>query len=626
MNGKEDHVEPGKIFDTSSVFLDPDLTRHELSRFLRAIDRERDRLKTAIDPHELWEVVAPEGDRWTLEELASLYFADDAGPHGKAALFRALEDGRAFHRRGKAYVPLRPDRIAAQKAREQRANRSEAWLHEAADWLRRSANGEEAAPPPNAERAVELLAGKVLHGAEHPEAKQAAALAKLAHFHSNEAVFDALVEVGHWRRDENLDLLRRDVPVEFSAEAVAEAEAAQPREPHAIRPAVPQEQLRVIAEDEDGQERAFGVKQGLFGATVTVHFACPSLLFEPGGAVQQDAGDRAAALRLPDRLIPMLPDAVTAAAALAPEANRATLALRLRFDSRLELKDHRFELRRVRAATAISPAEANARADTDATLGALLKLARHLRERRVAGGAVVIPDPDVRVRVRHGAVELTRAEADAPARLIKEELSILANTLAGRFLTEREAPAIYRTESGCREVLVDPGRYDPVACYCQKRIMPRAGLQTIPAPHRGLGVETYVPIDRPCSRYTDLLMQQQIIGLLESGRLLHSEEDLKWTLLYTASARTGVRDIEKAARRYWLLRHLQDKTGQEVDAVVLERFGAGYLVELAETLLRTFCPATLGVELTPGAGVRVRLAKVSARADEIWTVLVSTER
>jgi len=82
------------------------------------------------------------------------------------------------------------------------------------------------AQPPGAEDAVALLREFVLHGADSERRGEISQLMKAAHLHGAWAAFDVLVVLGHWKPDENLDLLRHDVPIEFPAAVLSEAVAS----------------------------------------------------------------------------------------------------------------------------------------------------------------------------------------------------------------------------------------------------------------------------------------------------------------------------------------------------------------------------------------------------------------
>ena len=198
--------------------------------------------------------------------------------------------------------------------------------------------------------------------------------------------------------------------------------------------------------------------------------------------------------------------------------------------------------------------------------------------------------------------------------VIARELVLLANTLAGRYCRDAALPALYRAEEAPSAVLGDPEHFDPVAAYRQKRLMPRATLQTTPAPHAGVGAAAYVPITGACRRYTDLLMHRQLLGCLADGQAPLTPEALEHALLRTATARLAQQEITANAQRYWLLRDLEGRVGEALPAVVLERFTAGALVELTATRLHVYCPAAA---LPPGAPLTVRVEHVSAPADVV---------
>ena len=617
VDGKRDAVDPAKVMDISMAFVDTAWAKHDRLSALRDMDRQREKLKTTVDLAELWEVVESEGQEWTLDELADLYFVADPGPHGKAALFRALEEKPEFHRHGMKFVPSAPGRLAAGKQEERASVRADAWLHEAAEWLRAVADGKEATRPEKADHAVELLAGKVLFGPDHSEAKEAASLAKLAHFHGPQAIFDVLVKLGHWDRDENLDLLRHEVPIAFPDEAAAEAEAAQWPEDSLGHGRIWFRRVYAPPDSVDRHERAFSVRRGLFGFTVGVHIASPTLVMGRGGAGQGEAADRGAAIRLPECSIPMLPPGLTDSAAIVEDELRPTLTVHLRVDRRYRLKRYRIEICSARVNRTV-PSGGDA-LEQDGAFRKLFVLAQHLRKQRIADGAAIIPGPEVEPRVEAGGVKLVRTETASPLQLIDHELTVLANSLVGSYCKEHALPGIHRAEDPCAEIVVEPEQNDPVACYRQKRLMPKARLQTEPEPHHGVGADRYVPVTQPYERYTDLLMHQQLVAQVLRGQPAYTEGDLKEALLYTAYSRMTAHEIELAARRYWLLRYLEGQVGQQLDGVVLEAYPNACRVGLDETLLTAFCPVRRRV--TPGARVRVRLVRASARGDVLRVAL-----
>jgi exoribonuclease-2 len=612
--GKDRVVDRTRVVHFSEAYIPTLSARHDVLETLRDVDRLRDRLKATVDAQALWEVVQPEGHGWTLQELADLCFSGIPGPHACAALFRALEDSLAFRRQGHVFIPLKPEAVAKRAAEVQRVAGTDSWLHDAAAWLRTVAQGGKQAPPPKAETALELLAAKVLFGSLHEHAAQANVLAKLAHFHGWRAIFEVLVKLGRWAKDENLDLLRYATPIAFTDAALAEARAVQWPKRVKIPPRLRRRNVYACVGHAAPIERAFSVRRerGVFG--VAVHVATPVFLIQRGGLIQQTAAERAVSLRLPDRSIPMLPRELTNSMSLTENAPRSALSVHMEFDARFRLTQYRFEVQRVRVTRLLTDDEANGPAERDPGLRKLLALARQLRDKRTQTGAVPAAGPETEVAVADGRTTLREIDPDTPARLIDRELSILVNTLAGRLCAERRLPALYRIEASRAPTGVTPDRYDPLAPYRQQRNAPKVILQTQPVADPDLGAGARVSVTAPFARYEDLLAHQQIIGFLEDGRSSYSTRDLDEALRNTAFAREAANEIERSSRRYWLLRHLEPHVGETMKAVTLERVARGCLVELPETRLTAFCPLSGDIVLEPDGLLQVVLTHVSARA------------
>jgi len=205
-------------------------------------------------------------------------------------------------------------------------------------------------------------------------------------------------------------------------------------------------------------------------------------------------------------------------------------------------------------------------------------------------------------------------EGDDPVRQVCEELTILANATVAEFCVGQGIPAIYRVASAPTEKL-DRVESERVWIHEQIRLLGRATLQAEPGRHCALGVEGYVPVSQPLHRYPDLLMHRQLAEYLHSGRLLLSQEEVARALEETAWMRETAGRIEREGRRYWTLKYLEGKQGEEMEAVVLERRGGGYLVELCDCRLKGSIHGSNELWAVPGDRMRVRVGQVSARRD-----------
>jgi len=612
--GREINVRGSKIIDISTERVEA-RQRDEIVRILRDIDRRRETAKARVDLRTLWKVAREAGKKaWTLDELTELYFGEKAPPDSRAVLSRALEDGHWFTRDGREFA-ARPesvveqrDKSAAQQQEDER--RMQAW----AGWLRRAADGKETGRPEGAGEAIALLEQVALRGEQAEEAAAAARLMKSAHLHGPLAAFEVLVQLGHWDPDENLELRRHQIPVEFAAEVTAKAEASGWR-PEALKSRRWWgRHVYGFSHRGEGCDRAFSIRRTLFGYRVGVHLASPALLAEGDGTVDGAARERGVSLHLPERLIPMLPAAFGEKVRLTADELRPTLTLELRFSRSFELKGCKIRVRRVRPGQVLSWEEGDARLTTDKYWQRLRALALELRRKRQEGGALILPESEVELRLREGKVELRLVDGDAPARLVCEELAILANAAAGAFCVRHDISAVYRAAPPVKRV--ERGTVDErVWVHEQMQLMAKAGLQVAPGRHYELGVDEYAPISRPLHRYTDLLMHRQLVHFATGGKPRYVEEEMERVLVETAWARQAAGRIAGKTRRYWLLKYLEGLAGQEVEAVVLERRGNGYLVELGDCRWKGFVPGGRELWAVPGDRMRVKIARASARRD-----------
>ena len=611
--GRESGIRPSKVVDLSPERIEL-RERGEIVRALRQVDQRRERMKQALDLRTLWEIATEESGReWALDEMVDLYFVEEPDSDARTALARALDGGGFFARHGKLFVPL-PAEVVEEHGRAARQQQQSAReQEEAAFWLRQVADGHPAARPEGAQDAIDLLEQAALFGAESERAREAAQLMKRAHLHGPLAAFEVLVKLGHWDPDENLDLLRDEVPMSFSAGALSEAEDAARSASARWGRRWWRGRVYGLALDGGVCEQAFSVRRTFFGYRVGIHLASPALLFERGAQLLDEAMERGNSLHLPDQAIPLLPPALTSAAGLTSTSRRSALTVELRCDRHWQIRDFSIGLRRVCPRRVLDGEEIEALLPIDRHLRWLRDLALARRCERQGRGEVILAEPEWHLEVREGEIALQGLEADAPARLISEELILLAGALVGEFCVREGIPAIYQVRPAPTEHLVEGDQYDPVRTHAQKKHLPRALLQVEPASEG----ESRAAIGRPFHRGADLLVHQQLAGFIARGVPEYSQEELERGLGGTAWAREIVGKITPSARRYWLLKRLESRVGQEVEAVVVERAGTGLLVELCEGGLKVFIPGGREVWATPGDRIRAKLGQVSARRDLI---------
>jgi exoribonuclease-2 len=246
----------------------------------------------------------------------------------------------------------------------------------------------------------------------------------------------------------------------------------------------------------------------------------------------------------------------------------------------------------------------------------LHELALARLRRRAAAGAIVLKRRELVVRAEEGRVEVRLIDPATPSRLLVSEMMILAGEAMGRWLSERAIPAIYRLQPPPDEPV--PGgthgldeEVDPVVARRIMRGLRPSEVRTTPGHHHGLGLPSYVQVTSPLRRYQDLAVHRQLRAVLRGEEPPYDERGIQRVAATTEDAERAARVAERESRDFWLLRYLEERLGEEVEAVVLE-CGRRTLVHLLPYVQTAVLPARDHHE--EGMRLTVRIARVRARA------------
>ncbi|HEY1559280.1 MAG TPA: RNB domain-containing ribonuclease, partial [Caulobacteraceae bacterium] len=251
------------------------------------------------------------------------------------------------------------------------------------------------------------------------------------------------------------------VPMRFSPEALAEAEAAH--EPGltgradlraiplvTIDPADARDHDDAVFAEPDADTRNPG------GWVVWVAIADVSAFVRPGSSLDHDAREKGNSVYFPDRVEPMLPEALSAGlCSLSESQTRACLAVRMVFDAKGAKRTHRFERGLMRSAASLTYEEAQGAIDgcpsdragplLDPVLRPLWGAYGALAQARVVRSPLEINSVERRIELDgEGHVASIRPRLALEAHKLIEEFMIQANVCAAETLERRRSPLIWR--------------------------------------------------------------------------------------------------------------------------------------------------------------------------------------
>lgn len=365
------------------------------------------------------------------------------------------------------------------------------------------------------------------------------------------------------------------------------------------------------------------------GWRLYVAIADVSHYVKPGTALDREAALRGTSVYFPERVIPMLPEALSnGLCSLNPDVDRLCMACILDIDGSGQVKQHQFHeaVMRSRArltytdvAAAIVNREIPARkklSDLLPYLEQLHELFKLLLRRRMRRGAIDFESSETRIifSADKKIEEITPLVRNDAHRII-EECMIAANIAAAEFLARRHIPCLYRNhepppadklddlatflgELGIkfpRRKTVTPRQLSALLHSIRGRddehliqtVVLRSMSQAVYQPqnmgHFGLALETYAHFTSPIRRYPDLMVHRGIRHVLRGG----SSEDFRYTPqeIFSLGEHSSMteRRADEATRDAieWLkCEYLLDKVGEEYDGIITSVAPFGIFIEL----------------------------------------------
>lgn len=623
-NGREVSLPPSRVVHCSTRSYGLSGSRDELLKELKEVAEIRQTTKDAINLQEIWELASEEPDSvFAPRFLAELSLGEEATDDHEAAFLRKVfEDPLYFkYKEGKILV-------FSEEVVEQHRNRLEK-EREKKDFLVNSAAGlaaimsnGESADWPEKEKCLELLAQYYLHGTDAPESDLARELLKTARLTRPHDVFHLLVKSQFWDKNENIPLLRYELPVDFPEEVLRQTED--------IKEATGEELLALKRKDFrelplltiDGAltrdfDDALHIEKKGDAYMVGIHIADVSFYVKPGSDLFEEARHRTTSIYFPEGQVPMLPKNLSEnVCSLIEGKDRPATSYMVLMSPDGEVLDFDIVPSVVRVKRRLTYREAESLLETDEEIHILHRLSQKLLQKRVEQGAILLPFPDVNIKIENGtptSVEI--ADADTPTRTLVAEFMVLANTLGAQYVADRQIAGLFRCQGLPGQRLIQGVDKDLLVNFRQRRHLKPAELLTSPKPHSCVGSQQYTTITSPIRRFLDLVMQHQIMSLVQGKGACFSDGDLKDMVPKLITTQSKVNLVKRLRHRYWVLRYLENRKHERFDALILEKGPKRVIVVLLDVLLEGDLPPNQAISAKPGDTVSVRIGKISPLDD-----------
>jgi len=380
-------------------------------------------------------------------------------------------------------------------------------------------------------------------------------------------VIDILGRIGDAKIASLISIHEHEIPHEFPSEASREAEAAKP-----IRTLGERTDFRdwplVTIDGEDARDfddavwaERDGEPGNPGGWHILVAIADVAHYVRAASALDREAEKRGNSVYFPDRVVPMLPEALSNnLCSLRPNEDRACLAAEMWIDTSGRVKRHRFHRGLMRSVARLTYEQVQQAKDgtPDDAVQPLMKAVieplygafASLRAARRKRGTLdlemterkVILDPE-------GRVQRIEPRRTMDSHRLIEEFMISANVAAAEALERKQQPVMYRVHpepdqvkiDALREFLeplgigfakgqvihtrlftqiLDRAKETPYAAVVNELVL-RSQMQATYSPqnvgHFGLALPRYAHFTSPIRRYSDLLVHRALIDAFKLG-------------------------------------------------------------------------------------------------------------
>ena len=357
---------------------------------------------------------------------------------------------------------------------------------------------------------------------------------------------------------------------------------------------------------------------------------------QENSALDREARERGTSIYLVDRVIPMLPHALSnGICSLNMKEDRLALSCLMTLDAKGNVIDHEIVETVINVDQRMSYTEVNKILEKDREMTErfrtlvpmfllMKKLSDIVREKRKKRGSIDFDFPESKIILDKDGVPLSIKpyERNAATKII-EDFMLLANETVAQHFYWMEAPFVYRThdypdpekilklgtfinnfgyhikiKSGDKEIhpkeiqkllgKIEGSSEEALISRLTLRSMKKAQYTTECTGHFGLACQYYCHFTSPIRRYPDLqihrIIKEQLQGKLSESRREHYEGILPQVARHSSEMERRADEAERETEKLKKVQYMEKKIGQIFEGVISGITTWGIYVELPDTV------------------------------------------
>jgi ribonuclease R len=437
--------------------------------------------------------------------------------------------------------------------------------------------------------------------------------------------------------DSELIIEQYELPVQFSPATLREAEAVPQQVTASMlkgrRDLRKHPTVTIDGETARDFDDAVSIEKIKAGFRLWVHIADVAHYVKEDSNLNEEAYARGTSVYLPDRAIPMLPEALSnGICSLNPNVDRLTLTCEMDISPsgdilKYDIYESVINSNERMTYTAVreilvdkNPLQRKRYAALLAEFELMAELMEVLRTKRSKRGSIDfdLPEPQIVLDLQGRMTEIIRAERNMAHQIIEEFMLAANETVAGH-IEDKESPFLYRIhEEPAEEKLADlieflatlgislPAVKKLKPLHLQKalakakgtpeetlintvllRTMKQARYSAENVGHFGLAADTYTHFTSPIRRFPDLIVHRILKAdlrdkLKDAAYVAHLAETLPEAAAHCSLRERTAMEAERDVVAMLKLEFMKDKLGEVYDGIVTGVMQFGLFVQLRE--------------------------------------------
>jgi len=578
-DGKEKEIDSAEIDLQTGILTkitdDPDKWVQILRQYRRELNQTRD----TIDLESLWDSVAGSVEKLSYTDILEIYSGNKQVVEEEALRFYwALNKTDIYFKtEDDFYFPSTESEVKSKLLQKEQDNNRLAETSLAVQWAMNFIDPENKSPVNNdfdIKYFIQLTRDFIVKKSSQERIREAKAFLNQIGITRPEDATDFLIKIGECYPDADPDLIRLEYFNNLSKKSEKEVDEVLIKEFDAENYSDLRKKEIITIDDSDTEDidDAISLYKEDKDLILGVHISNVSYYIDKGSSLDQDASKKGDTVYIPDTRIDIFPNVlINNKFSLFEGQDKLAISLLITLDKKTyDIKEYKFIQSVINVSKNYSYSEAEQTLLKEKKGKELVNIALSLRQKRIKKGAFLLQLPELKFNLdKDGNVATKINRMNSIPHMIIAELMILTNNLTAKYLNDKNLPSIFRVQKD--EVPQEAREYDIkdklFSIRVVKHLRPSV-ISTNPGKHKSLGLDGYVQSTSPIRRYSDLVVQRQIVGILTGNEWIYDEKELSDIITRIGNGFGERRLLQKNRKKYWLYKYFKENKEKNIAGIV----------------------------------------------------------